>query len=304
MSVSALRVVRPVLITPEMLVSTSVPEADYGEWSAGASYSAGDRVIVAAKHKIYQSAVDANTGNNPAVASKEPKWLEVGATNRWKAFDKSVSSQTMQASNIGYRLKVGQAVTSLGVLNIRGATALRVRMIDPSFGTVYDRTINLASIPVSAGWYEWFLGERRTPTQALLTDLPSYREIIPLGDERGVLPKSVRSGRILRSSLSLVVHDAQGFGLHRHHVFLELGRILIGKPQPIDPGEQHVVIEAESHPFTHAPLMAHGVEDIEGVYVFRPHLDPAVLIIRWPETESSQLGVRCLRLVQCPCSFL
>ncbi|QNN56491.1 carbohydrate-binding protein [Diaphorobacter ruginosibacter] len=191
MSVSALRVVRPVLITPEMLVSTSVPEADYGEWSAGASYSAGDRVIVAAKHKIYQSAIDANMGNNPAVASKEPKWLEVGATNRWKAFDKSVSSQTMQASSISYRLKVGQAVTSLGVLNIRGATALRVRMIDPSFGTVYDRTINLASIPVSAGWYEWFLGERRTPTQALLTDLPSYPNADVLIDVTGTVELAV-----------------------------------------------------------------------------------------------------------------
>lgn len=174
MSVSALRVVRPVSITTDMLVGTSVPETDYGEWNAGASYAVGDRVIVAAKHKVYQSAAGGNIGNDPTAVVAEPKWLEVGATNRWKAFDKSVSSQAIQASNISYRLQPKQAITALGVLNIKGGTSLRVRVIDPVFGSVYDKTYNLASTPVSVGWWEWFFGERRTPTQALITDLPSY----------------------------------------------------------------------------------------------------------------------------------
>ena len=172
MSLSCLTVVKPIAVTPSMLVSTDVPEADYAEWAAGTTYAIGDRVIVAAQHKIYQSAVAANVGKNPA--TDRAAWLEVGATNRWKPYDKSVSSQVIQADAISYRVKPGQAVTSVGVLNITGGTSLRVRVIDPTFGTVYDKTVSLSRTPLAPGWWMWFFGERRAPTQALLQDLPSY----------------------------------------------------------------------------------------------------------------------------------
>ena len=62
----------------------------------------------------------------------------------------------------------------MGVLNITGGASLRVRVIDPTAGTVYDKTISLARVPIASGWWMWFFGERRAPTQALLQDLPSY----------------------------------------------------------------------------------------------------------------------------------
>ena len=172
MSLNRLTVVKPIAVTPSMLVSTDVPETDYAEWAAGTTYAIGDRVIVAAQHKIYQSAVAANVGKDPA--TDRAAWLEVGATNRWKPYDKSVSSQVVQAGSISYRIKPGQAVTSVGVLNITGGTSLRVRVVDPASGTVYDKTVNLARAPLSPGWWVWFFGERRAPTQAILQDLPSY----------------------------------------------------------------------------------------------------------------------------------
>ena len=172
MSLNCLTVVKPIAVTPFMLVSTDVPEADYAEWAAGTTYAIDDRVIVAAQHKIYQSAVAANVGKNPA--TDRAAWLEVGATNRWKPYDKSVSSQVVQAGSISYRIKPGQAVTSVGVLNISGGASLRVRAIDPTFGTVYDKTVSLSRTPLAPGWWLWFFGERRAPTQALLQDLPSY----------------------------------------------------------------------------------------------------------------------------------
>lgn len=172
MSINRLAVVKPIAVTPSMLISTDVPETDYAEWAAGTTYAIGDRVIVAAQHKIYQSAVASNVGKNPATDSAA--WLEAGATNRWKPYDKSVSSQVVQADAISYRIKPGQAVTSVGVLNITGGTSLRVRVIDPTFGTVYDKTVSLSRTPLAPGWWMWFFGERRAPTQALLQDLPSY----------------------------------------------------------------------------------------------------------------------------------
>lgn len=174
MSISQLTVVAPLTVTPAMLVSTDVPENDYPEWAAGTTYTKGQRVILAAQHKVYESAADSNTGNNPATPSAEPKWVEVGPTNRWKPFDKSVSSQVKQANNISYRIKPGQAITSLGLLNVAGATSIRVRVMDPAFGTVYDETTSMSPVPAAADWWQWYFGMRTTPTQALLQDLPSF----------------------------------------------------------------------------------------------------------------------------------
>ena len=91
MSINRLTVVRPLAITPAMLVSTDVPETDYPEWDLGTTYAKDYRVIVAAQHKVYQSAVSGNVGKSPA--ADRAAWQEVGATNRWRPFDKSVSSQ-------------------------------------------------------------------------------------------------------------------------------------------------------------------------------------------------------------------
>lgn len=172
MSMQQLSVVRPVAVLPSMIVSTSVPESDYPEWAAGTTYAIGDRVILAAQHKVYQSAAAGNVGKSPATDLQA--WSIVGPTNRWRVFDKSNSTQTAQAGSIQYRLRMGQAITSLAALNLTGATSLRVQVVDPVYGTVYDKTTDLSSVPVSSGWWEWYFGERRTPKQSLLLDLPSF----------------------------------------------------------------------------------------------------------------------------------
>lgn len=168
-----LTVVRPIDVTPAMLVSSSVPETDHPEWAAGTTYATGQRVIVLATHKVYQSTADGNVGNDPT-APVSIKWVEVGSTNRWKAFDKSVSTQVKQATSISYRIKPGSAITSVNLLNLTGATSARVRVVAPGEVTVYDKTVALARTPVETGWWAWFFGDRRTPTQVLLQDLPSY----------------------------------------------------------------------------------------------------------------------------------
>lgn len=172
-----LTVVRPIEVTPAMLVSSSVPETDHPEWAAGTTYATGQRVIVLATHKVYQSTADGNVGNDPT-APVSIKWVEVGSTNRWKAFDKSVSTQVKQATSISYRIKPGSAITSVNLLNLTGATSARVRVVAPGEVTVYDKTVALARTPVETGWWAWFFGDRRMPTQVLLQDLPSY----PNGD--------------------------------------------------------------------------------------------------------------------------
>lgn len=171
MNPSSLTVVRPTLITPAMVVATNVPEDDYPAWSSGTTYADKQRCIKA--HKVWQSIGDSNTNNDPETTPA--KWQEVGATNRYKAFDKSVSSQTAKADSITYQLRVGAAITSLSALNLTGATSIRVHVVDPDYGTVYDRTVALARRPVQSGWWQWFFGERRAPTQAIFNDIKGLR---------------------------------------------------------------------------------------------------------------------------------
>lgn len=171
MKVRALRVARPVTVTPAMVVATNVLENDYPEWVPGTSYALDARVIVAAQHKVYQSASDDNVGHAPATSPDA--WIEVSPTNLWKAFDLSTSTQTKRAVSISYRLKVGQAVPCVAALNLVGVSAIRVRVIDPHLGTIYDNTATMAGHLLASTWWDWFFGVRSVRKQLVLTDLPS-----------------------------------------------------------------------------------------------------------------------------------
>lgn len=199
MSISTLTVVRPLNVTSPMMISSDVPEDDYPEWNSGTTYAKDARVIVLSLHKVYQSVIDGNIGNNPSASGSAGKWLEVGNTNRWRPFDRSVSSQVKQADHISYRIRPGEAVTSLGLLNVTGATSIRVQVIDPTFGTVYDKTTEMSPIPVAVGWWEWYFGERRTPTQTLTQDLPSFPAADILIDVEGTVDLAI--GVILMGQL-------------------------------------------------------------------------------------------------------
>lgn len=167
MSISRLSSVKPVLVTPAMLISSTVPENDHPVWLSATTYAVGQLVIY--ERVIYESVAASNTGNNPATATEH--WRSRGPVNRWKLFDKSISSQTKQPGAMSYRIKVGRSVNYLGVLNVTGATSIRVRVEHATYGVVYDNAVSLRRIPVSPGWWNFYFGERRTPTQALFSNL-------------------------------------------------------------------------------------------------------------------------------------
>lgn len=167
-----LRIVEPLALTDSKLVSSDVPETDHAAWSSATTYALGAFVILTSTHRIYQSLQASNTNKNPAT---EPLWwADIGPTNRWAAWDTSNSTQTAQATSISYRVTPGQAVTAVAALNLVGASSVRVRVIDPTYGTVYDKTVDVTSLPTSPAWWAWFFGSRSIPTVALLLDLPAY----------------------------------------------------------------------------------------------------------------------------------
>ena len=165
-----MRIIKPVDVTPAILTSSNVPETDYAAWSAATAYAVGDKVMY--NQRNYEALV-AHTGANPETdASDPPKWLDLGATNRWRMFDDKVGSLTEQAGSIAVELQPGAVINSVALFNLLGRSAT-VTLTDPVDGIVYQRTVSLVDAGVS-DWYEWFFAPIGRQTDFVLLDLPAY----------------------------------------------------------------------------------------------------------------------------------
>lgn len=127
---STLRLLDPITMTDAALVSASVPETDHPEWASGTSYGMGARVIKSAMHRIYESTINANIGNNPATLGSS-QWLDVGPTNRWAAFDQALGTATTSSDQVVYT--INGPITAVALLDV-SADAVRV------IADGYDRT--------------------------------------------------------------------------------------------------------------------------------------------------------------------
>lgn len=160
-----LQIVQSLPVSDSVLLGTDVAESIYPAWSSVATYNIGDRVHLVSTHKVYESVADANVNNNPATAVQ---WSEVGPTNRWAMFDRSPTTQTAKSGSFWYRLAPTGAYNIVALMELAGAQSLRVRVSHSSLGSLFDKTIDLTSLPVQAGWWEWCYGERRGPSLAVL----------------------------------------------------------------------------------------------------------------------------------------
>lgn len=165
-----MRIIKPVAVTPAVLTSSNVPETDWPQWLVGSAYAVGDKVIRG--HKIYEALV-AHTGADPATdTSDPPKWLDLGATNRWRMFDDKVGTLTKQAGSVSVELTPGAVINSLAMFNVQGTT-VDVTLTDPVDGIVYSKTVQLVDAGV-ANWYDWFFLPIGKQTDLVLLDLPAY----------------------------------------------------------------------------------------------------------------------------------
>lgn len=132
-----MKVIRPVLVTGNILAGSSVVEADHPEWSAGTTYALGDRVIKAATHRIYESVIADNIGHDPA-AVPDTSWLDAGPTNRWAMFDPAGGPSTVAAGQVAVELVPADPVSSLGLVDVSAGEA-RVR-VEVAGVAIYDVT--------------------------------------------------------------------------------------------------------------------------------------------------------------------
>lgn len=164
-----LTVLKPAAVTGAQ-VESSIAEDDYPAYDPAETYQADARVTHG--HFVYQSLQASNTGRQPDLNATW--WVQVGPTNRMKPFDLSHTTQARFSGAAWYEINTGRAVNGVALLAIDGLRSVRVRVIDPGYGTVYDKTTALWTTPDQSGWYPWTFGERREKKDFFALDLPSY----------------------------------------------------------------------------------------------------------------------------------
>lgn len=151
-----MRVLIPVDITEDMLLSSTVPEADAPAWSAGTTYALGARVMRA--HRVWESAQAGNLAKDPTV-SGPAWWADLGPTNRWAAFDEKPSTTTTGTTSISWTLRPGVWTSDLALISAVGSSA-RVRVFEVDGVTViYDQTKSLPGIS-RVSFAAWFFRDR------------------------------------------------------------------------------------------------------------------------------------------------
>ncbi|MCA0920220.1 hypothetical protein [Pseudooceanicola nanhaiensis] len=168
-----MKLIIPMAMTDATLAASNVTEDDADEWDAGTTYATAEQVIVLATHKVYESAAGSNLGYDPTT-DDGTWWFEVGATNRWKAFDQKLADPVTKAGTVTYRVTVDSLVTGIAFFGLE-ASEIRVQVTDTGATETYDTTLSLVDDSEIVDWFSFFTTELDSyQTQALFVDLAAY----------------------------------------------------------------------------------------------------------------------------------
>jgi hypothetical protein len=166
------KMIVPVAISNTELVSSTVSEDDFGEWASGTTYADGDKVIViGTTHAIFESVQASNTGNDP-VTDDGTWWVNIGSTNRWKAFDQYIGDPTIQAASVQWVL---QSATTVDSVALFGLVATSITIVGNVSGSeVYSKTFDMNDKFVVGDWYDYYFVPLSTKASLIVTDIPPY----------------------------------------------------------------------------------------------------------------------------------
>jgi len=172
-----MRVLIPFTFTDSNLISTTIAENDYTQWSSVTSYVVGNRVISTTTHRIYE-ALQASTNVDPTTDTSDPPyWLDIGATNRWKAFDQKISDPVTVADGVNtieYTLGAfGIPSNSVTLFGLKGRSASLV-VNDATDGEVYNQEISLIDNALVNDWFTYFFEPARVKSEAIFEGIPPY----------------------------------------------------------------------------------------------------------------------------------
>lgn len=184
------------------VIAINIPEDDYPQWNDSEPYEVGDRVIRGVH--CWECLAD-NTNKDPAVSNEDPPiWLDLGLTNRWRAFDGKLGTRTENPDLISVSLALNTGIDSIGFFGV-DAASVRVRVVDPFRGVIFEQTEVPVMTEAISNWHEYFFSEIEVREDFVMLDIPRA----PSGALEIVLRKS---GGIARVN-SIIVGRAAELGV-------------------------------------------------------------------------------------------
>lgn len=115
--------------------------------------------------------------NNINPSANPEYWLDSGSTNKYKAFDGIVQSQTTATSSLSFTVVLGTYIDTMVFLNLTGA-AINIKMTSTAYGVVYEEAIDLLTDEedVVDLWTYLFSGFRERK-DVIIDNLPPYSDV-------------------------------------------------------------------------------------------------------------------------------
>lgn len=212
-----MKIVVPTEITTSKLIDTNIPVDSDGlpEWDDSTTYELEDRVQVTTYNGKDVNLIFEYVGTTPSSDvhpleddNDPPVWLEVGKTNRWRAFDKIIGTQSsgewpvdrdftyvdgptlsfnfaeedysLWQDDVGlsYTIRPDMPTDTLSVFNVSALRAF-VRVVTNE-GLIYSEAIELGGGLEESSWYSYFfspLSRRDSFTLSLPLDADKDIEI-------------------------------------------------------------------------------------------------------------------------------
>lgn len=167
-----MKMILPINISDDQIIASSLAEDDHPAWSQYADYVVGDRVI--RQHAIYEAAAD-HAGVDP-VNDPTARWIRIGATNKFRAFDGYLTEPTQATQSLSYTFRLGQSNNAIALLNMT-AGALNIAAVSDSEGHVFTRDIQLISTENVFDLYSYFHAPIELISDFVIDDLPLFGDI-------------------------------------------------------------------------------------------------------------------------------
>lgn len=165
-------IIVPMAVTDAELLGSNIAEDDHPEWDAAISFDIKDKVFSPLTHRIYESLVAGNQGNDP-ITDDGTNWLDLQlATNRWAAFDNRRSNKASRADVITYSIQPTQDCDAIALFGLT-AGSVQIEVWDGP-AKIYDQTFTLTDASNVVSSYTWFFGGVVSVPQKVLNGFPGY----------------------------------------------------------------------------------------------------------------------------------
>ena len=168
----------PLVITNAILSSSTIAEPSSGEtvWAAATSYVVGQRAIRIETHRIYENIISGVNATAPelTIADASPRWVDVGPTNKWAAFDGQINTPSTIASPLTYVLRPG-IFNTVAMYGLVGDSCVITLKSSPGGTVVYTSTTDLTVPPVDHYDY-YFPTAFKQLTKLFVKDLVPYAD--------------------------------------------------------------------------------------------------------------------------------